>query len=111
MATQHPVNEEDFSAAQAVGHMLTVCMCVDCSQLLNINLKVKGGSFLIFMQGAVPCAEALPSLLPLSLAHWVIMSATVSPFLSLMCWHNIEPDCVRSHTQYICSHLKVPLAR
>lgn len=65
------------------------CMCEECSQLLNINLKVKGTEILIFMQGALLCAGAQPTLLPFSLAHWLVFAAAVFPFLPLMCWHNI----------------------
>lgn len=73
---EQPVNEEDFSAPVAAGHTVNaasvracvgsranapVCVCVrervcvDCSQLLNINLKVKGRELFDIHAGSVPC--------------------------------------------------------
>lgn len=85
-----------------------VCVCKDCSQLLNINLKVKGRELFDIHAGSVPCAgcwSPTHAAAPIR-SLWVIMFATVSPFLSLMCWHNIEPDCLCSQTQNICSYYK-----
>lgn len=81
-----------------------VCVRVDCSQLLNINLKVKGRELFDIHAGSVPCTgcwSPTHAAAPIR-SLWVIMSATVSPFLPLMCCHNIEPDCLRfTDTQHM----------
>ena len=65
MRKEQAVNEEDFSAPLAAGHsrrcvyvhaQMPVCVCTDCSQLLNINLKVKGRELFDIHAGSVPCA-------------------------------------------------------
>lgn len=57
------VNEEDFSAPLAAGHTVNAayvrvqmpdCERIDCSQLLNINLKVKGRELFDIHAGSVP---------------------------------------------------------
>lgn len=115
--TEQSVNEEDFSAPVAVGHTVCacahahvfVCVCVDCSQLLNINLKVKGRELFDIHAGCCTLCLVLEPYPRCCFSHWLTGSFCLLlflPFLPLMCWHIIEPDCVCSQIQNICSHLK-----
>lgn len=79
------------------------CERIDCSQLLNINLKVKGRELFDIHAGSVPwagCWGPTHAAAPIR-SPWVIMFATVSPLLPLICWCSIEADGVRSQTRHI----------
>lgn len=95
--------------SRARGPRLCARVCIDCSQLLNINLKVKGRELFDIHAGSVPCTRcwspthaAAPSR-----SLWVIMSATVSPLPPLMCCHSIEPERLCAHVCVcvcVCGH-------
>lgn len=95
---EQSVNEEDMSVPLAVGHTVhSVCMCVDCSQLLNINLKVKGRELFDIRAGCWSSTHAAS--FTGSLGHCVCLC---SPLSALMCRLHTS-----SQTCSICSCLEV----
>lgn len=74
---------------QCVDVHMSLCVCIDCSQLLNINLKVKGMELFDIHAG---CCTLCLVLKP-NPRCWVIMAATISPFLSpMLCMHTNAYD-------------------
>lgn len=87
---------------QCVDVHMSLCVCIDCSQLLNINLKVKGMELFDIHAGCCTLCLVLKPNPRCCLSYWLTGSLWLPLFLPffLQC-------CVCTQMHMICFNLKV----
>lgn len=79
--TEQSVNEVDFCCRANGEKCVCVCVCFNCSQFLNINLKVKGREFFDIRAGCRTLCPVLELYSHCCCSHWLTESLYLLLFL------------------------------